>query len=482
MREAADDTVAGATATDPAQRVLACLQHIAHCLPAQAPLRDFVHHNTLHAFQHLPFSDALAAAARLTGARPWLPEERCRELFRQGRIDADDLAAALRQLPAARSDATLFVADGRAWCRGEVLQVALLPPGHDDPACRPALAVRRAIGRRTAAAGPRSAGAAAPARRRRRGRQRRSGTGRGAVGHRLRPERQRTGDGDRETGGGPVATAAGPARRRLGAGQPPGPPQRRGCRRDPAADADPPSRRASRPGSRRLEESAADAGFLRRLASQRRQRLGLGAGRVRRRPAADPAVARRPAAGDRRRTAGPRHRGRTLVRLPAATGDGTARLGGHVPLAGKPAAGGRATGQPGRPAGRAADPRSPLRRAAAAPGLGIADADRGARQAFSRAPAGAAAAARLRQPQPAGRDAGKHPATTAGAGGRQQPRLDAARRRHARVGSHRRSGRNRPPARPGRCSSSHSGSASADARCTSWRQMARRPCSPVPPR
>jgi len=133
MREAADDTVAGATATDPAQRVLACLQHIAHCLPAQAPLRDFVHHNTLHAFQHLPFSDALAAAARLTGARPWLPEERCRELFRQGRIDADDLAAALRQLPAARSDATLFVADGRAWCRGEVLQVALRHPATTIP-------------------------------------------------------------------------------------------------------------------------------------------------------------------------------------------------------------------------------------------------------------------------------------------------------------------------------------------------------------
>ena len=133
MREAADDTVAGATATDPAQRVLACLQHIAHCLPAQAPLRDFVHHNTLHAFQHLPFSDALAAAARLTGARPWLPEERCRELFRQGRIDADDLAAALRQLPAARADATLFAADGRAWCRGEVLQVALRHPATTIP-------------------------------------------------------------------------------------------------------------------------------------------------------------------------------------------------------------------------------------------------------------------------------------------------------------------------------------------------------------
>ena len=133
MSEAADDAVSEAASTDPAQRVLACLQHIAHRLPAQAPLRDFVHHNTLHAFQHLPFIDALAAAARLTGARPWLPEERCRELFRQGRIDAGDLAAALRQLPAARADETLLVAGGRAWRRGEVLQVALRHPATTIP-------------------------------------------------------------------------------------------------------------------------------------------------------------------------------------------------------------------------------------------------------------------------------------------------------------------------------------------------------------
>jgi uncharacterized protein YbcC (UPF0753/DUF2309 family) len=118
--------VAGPVA--PSLRVRACLQQLAHLLPAQAPLRDFVHHNTLHALQHLPFADALKEAARLSGARPWLDENRCRELFRQGRMDVGDLDAALRQSAPTAVDELLVVGTSRALRRGDVLRTALLYP------------------------------------------------------------------------------------------------------------------------------------------------------------------------------------------------------------------------------------------------------------------------------------------------------------------------------------------------------------------
>ncbi len=122
------EAAASAGAEGLVRRVQDCLRQLQHLLPAQAPLRDFVHHNTLHAFQHLPFAEALAAARRLTGARPWLAEERCRELYRQGRVNAADLDAALQQRPECRAGEPLCVVGKRELTRGEVLRMALVYP------------------------------------------------------------------------------------------------------------------------------------------------------------------------------------------------------------------------------------------------------------------------------------------------------------------------------------------------------------------
>ncbi len=61
----------------------------------------FVHHNTLHAFQHRPFHDALREAHELLGGQPYLTLADYRAAFARGRIGPEDLDAVLeRHAPA----------------------------------------------------------------------------------------------------------------------------------------------------------------------------------------------------------------------------------------------------------------------------------------------------------------------------------------------------------------------------------------------
>lgn len=67
------------------------LHELKHFLPAQAPLKDFIHHNTLHAFQTLKFKDAIRTASSMLGYKTALSLEEFRELYKSKRIKKEIL-------------------------------------------------------------------------------------------------------------------------------------------------------------------------------------------------------------------------------------------------------------------------------------------------------------------------------------------------------------------------------------------------------
>ncbi len=75
----------------------AAVDHLNHILPGQAPILNFVHHNTLHGYQHLPFAEGLNASEKLSGIYGYHTEEEFRRFYELGRIDDNDLAVALER-------------------------------------------------------------------------------------------------------------------------------------------------------------------------------------------------------------------------------------------------------------------------------------------------------------------------------------------------------------------------------------------------
>ena len=67
------------------------LHELKHFLPAQAPLKDFVHHNTLHAFQDLKFYRGLHNASEIFGYKVSLTLDEYRKLFDENKIREDIL-------------------------------------------------------------------------------------------------------------------------------------------------------------------------------------------------------------------------------------------------------------------------------------------------------------------------------------------------------------------------------------------------------
>lgn len=77
-----------------AEDIVGVVKHVAHWLPTQGPIKEFVHHNTLHAYQNHSFYEGCLIASRMYASRAFLPLSEYRGYFRSGRIQE----SALRQV------------------------------------------------------------------------------------------------------------------------------------------------------------------------------------------------------------------------------------------------------------------------------------------------------------------------------------------------------------------------------------------------
>jgi uncharacterized protein len=62
------------------------MHELKHYLPAQSAIKDFIHHNSLHAYQHMKFYDAIFKASGVFGYQVTLQLDEFRQLYASGRI------------------------------------------------------------------------------------------------------------------------------------------------------------------------------------------------------------------------------------------------------------------------------------------------------------------------------------------------------------------------------------------------------------
>lgn len=77
------------------ETIFSIFDSMSKILPQQGPIGVFVHHNTLHSFEHLPFEEAVEQAGQLYGAQPYMSLPFYQTALESGRISPGDLEQVL---------------------------------------------------------------------------------------------------------------------------------------------------------------------------------------------------------------------------------------------------------------------------------------------------------------------------------------------------------------------------------------------------
>ncbi|MEE9350807.1 MAG: DUF2309 domain-containing protein [Thiotrichaceae bacterium] len=108
------------------QRLRDIIEHMEHVLPGQAPIKDFVHHNTLHGYQHLHFTEALKSAHDITGTYGYMSQDEFVEYYKEGRINKTDLLAVIRNDESLAADKAWITTESRTIKLEQLYFAALL--------------------------------------------------------------------------------------------------------------------------------------------------------------------------------------------------------------------------------------------------------------------------------------------------------------------------------------------------------------------
>ncbi|MEW4486548.1 DUF2309 domain-containing protein [Thalassoglobus sp. JC818] len=98
------------------------IERASRVLPSQGPIEEFVHHNTLHAYEKKSFHDAVVEGQKQYHAEPYLSEVKYQELCAEERISIDDLKAVVEHDLSDASDQMVAGLSTRAQIRMAMLR------------------------------------------------------------------------------------------------------------------------------------------------------------------------------------------------------------------------------------------------------------------------------------------------------------------------------------------------------------------------